>query len=541
MNSDNNEETRNPGKKKSVVFIPIIAGLVISALIVLLIAFFIGKSARENRIDDGEYKYIHSVTFPVYRQTGDADSIQIEFVRNANDTGLEVTVNSFYSWAMGSALSYQSCIMRSGDSLMVCYGNKIKFIENVLYQYPYGDALCITQDGSKIAVIDNDFRLTVYDCRTWKTYHVADEVTYPGLVWASDGSCMAYSQVKDGMTVSYIYKDGESVKLGEKCVVIGISDSGEYIYCRSDSEEDSYRSTDGLWMMGSLYIIDKQGNRTELSNSFSLSSYVFNSDGSQMRFRDDKGINFVVNGILKERVFDYDTIPQEIISYSVGKVWKGSFGAEILGVTNLTGKYYALKKYERSNLLEFKLCYLNDDFSVTEIADDVLIEDNLYISRDGSTVCYIIEGQLYRVSAKDLSNPEFIASGVTYAQLTADGTGVYYTDESNRLWYRGGDEEAKFIASDVYISSYRGMIMTRDDYLLFMTDADDTYMNSFSATLWSTHDGYEAGKISDDIVGMSVIGDVAFYSRWSAVNHGLDIYASEKGDNFKLVKTGVND
>ena len=439
------------------------------------------------------------------------DEEVVGLAKNGVNTG--VSIDSTLSGGSSMYGNVYVVPVFSDNTLNVYANDQLKTIEDF-------SGYKISSDGSKIAVLNADGELNLYDTSTWKKERVATDASDLGLTISPDGASLTYTVYDDDEYKAYVYKNGSSETIGKRLIPFGIGNSAKYIYCFHSEN-------------GGVYVVDEKGNSTKLSGDAGT-YYIFNKDRSQMIFTTNDSIYVTVRGGEKIKISGKDnsislSAPEgaatEFNYYSI--FFQSGLHASIYtytyGVSNLAEKFYITG----SN----KLIYLDKEWNVTTVASGLSSVTGA-ISREGKTLCYVKNDRLYKVDSKDPTNSISIADDVISAKVASDGKSIYYVDDSETLWYKNGDKDAKRIADDV-----DSMVMTYDDYLLFL--ADYSY-SSYSGILYSSKNGGEKSKISDDAYNLSVDGNIAYYmSEYSKSDSTGGLYAAQAKDKFELVENGV--
>lgn len=495
-------ETREPAKRMSI------KGFIF-AVIAAVIVFAAGKVVATG-MNSSSGADISSKTASITQYYKPGREIY-GLLKNGADTGETIVSGWDHLYPDGSSLDGSVAAFTDWykNILYIYIGAKMQVVEDA-YSY------VMSSDGTRLAVIDQDGALTYYNCFNWRKARVADNVSEKGLTMSPNGSALTYTVYDSDRDeyVSYVFKGGSSRQLGRQLVPIGIADMEKYIYCINYDDNG-------------LYVLNSKGKSTKLADDVG-SEFLFNRDLSQLIFSSEDSVYVTVSGKEKVRLSGSDMYlrlasPAASMSRDqTGSYYYYSYDITTYGVSSLAGKFYAADGD--------RLIYINKKWEPVMVADG--ISSSVFaISKDGGAICYVRNGQLYKVTAKTVSDPVFIADGAAAVQLTSDGKDVYYVDDSGVLWYKSGKKEPVRVADGVDPS----IVITSDDHLLFLADC-----SSDSGVLYSVKDGGKKKKISDDAYDLRVDGDVAYYMSGRSGNDQTgDLYAAVKKDEFRLAVSKV--
>lgn len=130
----------------------------------------------------------------------------------------------------GNAYSQQTnldcsvmALLSGENSLYIASDNSSSLVANDIVSFE------LSLSGSKIAYINEDAALILYDFKSNDTIQIADEVEKFGLALSPDGKSVAYVLEESDKYVLYVYNNGQSTKIGNNLITIGISNSAKYI------------------------------------------------------------------------------------------------------------------------------------------------------------------------------------------------------------------------------------------------------------------------------------------------------------------------
>ncbi|MCD8311659.1 MAG: zinc ribbon domain-containing protein [Firmicutes bacterium] len=362
-------------------------------------------------------------------------------------------------------------------------------------------------DGSKFYYVTTDSELYVYDVSGGKSTRVAEDVNANILAVSPDGATAAYASYsdedddEDTMSV-YIYSGGKSsvLDVDDSKIPFAISNSAKYIYL--------YDS-----VTGGIYVSDKKGSTEKIAAG--VEYYVFfNNDNTEMLFwYDGSTYRYAAGDEDKIKLSSSECYP--LGNYSVicmGFVRGYSHYAYTCGIESFSETFYI--DYEEVTVYFCdKYCDLT---KIVSSAEDYGVYD------DGNVLMYVKRSSLYLVEADSLDDAVKLASDVVDFAALSDGSAAYYINNDEELIYVTKDGEETKIADDA-----ESVSMTYDDCALFITES----VNGYGA-LYSSKNGGERHKISDDVCELFICDGVTFYVTGTST---YDIYAASSGANFSLV------
>ena len=144
-------------------------------------------------------------------------------------------------------------VYSADDELFVIRGKKTVSVTD---EY---SSVAISDNGAYVAVLDDDYVLTVYNAKNGESVEIAEDVQ--SFAMSPNGKTIAYQVNDGGDVIGFVYKGQESIELGEDIIPLTIDNSGKYIYCY-DRDKDA------------LCVMDTKGNSTKIANDFYM-GYTF--------------------------------------------------------------------------------------------------------------------------------------------------------------------------------------------------------------------------------------------------------------------------
>lgn len=411
------------------------------------VTIFVGSSTNEA----GEYDSVIAV---VYK-----DGIKI-----INLAGINIRTNGYASYVTDDGESFLICILMkdkyylyscqlTGDGVLTLMGEYAKIVSFINPKKSLDSRAMFTAGG----------KLCVYDCKTKELSVLADEVvddvllreergcgmilrnTRPPFIRemiyyridtgesVSLGSASAYVLSPDGMSVaysvvgehtdgiptkieSYVYKDGESISIGEGFEVLSINNDLSVIYGRNE-----YTQT--------LISITANGERKNIAEG--KTKQLISGDGNEMLLLCDGSLYLSKRGEYPIRIEGSYSNVSEMSACADG------FTDGLLAVTSKEGGYVC--RLDRS--------YRMIPFSTVEWDVYSHSYSKYGSSKDGRTLLYGVGGCVYKYEEGVDKKPEFIGC------LIGDGfssslNGIY--SRHGALLFSGKDGSIKIISDECY-------------------------------------------------------------------------------------------
>lgn len=359
----------------------------------------------------------------------------------------------------------------------------------------------LSDNGAKLAYIDIDDALYVYDMKKGERQTVSTERSTP-YAFSPNGSALMYTEYaaldseeqadEDApQFISYVYYKGESKKIVEDGVVFAATDDCKYIYYAVDDAEDGTV----------VYTTNLKSEKKKIASQVD-DMPLFNVDKTQMILKSDGKWYASVKGGEKIRI--------EGISSSISSLWVANEErtAEKLQNNHFIG-------YSDGQYVIYKI---NKKWAAEKLVSGI---DSYRISRNGDEIFYSKGDRLFV-----LGEDEAIQDEVSSFRITSDGSAVYFTSEDDTLYYKQGKKDKKRIADDVM-----RYYVTHDDHVLYI-DEDDM--------LYSSKNGKTPKVLDEDIKSVSVCHDYAYYfGNTDTATGECSVYISRGKVKFEKTLTGA--
>lgn len=332
---------------------------------------------------------------------------------------------------------------------------------------------------------------------------------------SADGSSVAYQTYENGTYVTYVYRDGQHMKIGENLKLHPFSDTADYFFCYESETYD-------------LYVADFQGRFEKLAESTSIYPCFVNQDFSQFMFMDEGEWYVVENG---STVTQMTGFPE--VEYSINTLVTPKFAVDCTSgycyVDNLCGNYYQSSRGEG-------LFYLDENWNWTLIDEEIENcqrgqgEDVIYYTEDYLHPERGAHTRLYRLNGGNPQDIEVVNEYIWDFTVSKDGNTVYYLDTDNCLWSVKGNGSPQLIAEEV-----EEMQITHDDYLLFTAAVPDSSGSSYTYSLYGAKNGKNPVEIAEDVDSLLATGSATYYTKSGEDSSYEILYATEKGIDFELL------
>jgi hypothetical protein len=358
----------------------------------------------------------------------------------------------------------------------------------------------ISADGSAVAYFtDLDFKryrnnYTIYGnlvlYKNGNTTKIADYIEIGYTIRVSpDGNTVFYVEGYDDnpkFTTSYLYKNGENIKIASGIIPVAVSNDGEYLY----------------YVMGEdLYVQTGTNFDSRRNLGYFNYDYLLNENHNEVINIVDMRPYISVNGGEKHELPDYKpVVPDNIAS---------------------TGHSYGIKTFVDMMYYteDGAVVRVNSDFGTETIAEDV---KRPTVSLDNSTFFYIKNGILYKkdITKTDTAEIELANNSIYDFIMTEDGSALWYVNEDNELFYIQDDSTAVKVSDN--IDSIGTLYL--GETLYYISDG----------ALFATSNGEKGRHISE------ITGNVRYVSSYgNQIIAGVDIgcttaYRSSDGTNFEF-------
>lgn len=384
-------------------------------------------------------------------------------------------------------------LLTSEGSLYMVKNSKVFEIDSDI------DTALLSVQGKGIVYVNNSDELTLYSVEKEKATMRTIDVESDSIAISPDGETVAYIDLNDGN--SYVSNSKKRTSIGYDLNPISVSNSGKYIYCYDAYEEY-------------LYVSNAKGDKEKLAD-VSEETFFLNNDHTQIMFCDDD-VWYIVEGDS-----DKARVSSEKMLYLIAPEASIIIANDISDMSVVTypthsfaNHYYCY--YDSSE----GLVYLNKKYKVERIAEYVS-DSNVQIDNSGETLYYIDYDEDCLMMLNSGKKAKTVAEDVYSFEITPDGKGVYYKDDSYSLWYQKGTGKAKEITDEVDI-----YYVTNDGIVLYLTDYSDT------GVLYSSKNGGSSEHIADDVKEVNVTSTATYYYT------DTSIYACKKGINFEILIEG---
>ncbi len=406
----------------------------------------------------------------------------------------------------------QSVLSIDGNTLALLAEDETLYIyknSSLITAAEYVKNFKLSSNGTSVAYINDDEELVLYTIEDKKSKTITDEVVTETTSYqiSPDGKSIAYAEGDLDEFSMYVFVDGKKKEIDENVLPLGLADNASLIYYYNIEKS-------------SVYVVGEDENPIKLTNSPN-SAYiplVYNSDHTQVLIASDSNWYIAVNGGEKQKISS-----KGISQFGNQSAWITAF---INGQTVITTPIidFAEEYFIDSN---GTLYYLTETFDAVEIADNI---GSFKTTAAGEIVYYLEEyGDLYRGEGygKDF---EQIAEDVESFVITSDGSGCYYVDYDSTLRYVKGTGNSEKIADDIH-----NLYITHDNYAIFLSD----YSEQNGGTLYSSTNGNEKERISDDVVITRITSKGTYYYCNGEDDSSYDIFGAAEGVDFDLIAEGV--
>ena len=473
-------EEKNISKKTLTTVAAAVVGVIALIIIISLIPW--GQSSQ--------YVEVENDMTPIYVSEDD------ETVIIAKGKMTDMTIDGQYVTSRTSADGNTLVILDEEGNMYLCKKNKIEKIASDVTD------MKLAQSGEGVAYINNDGELYLMNTKNKESAKLTDELVSAGFnsyVISPDGKTVAYA---DGTIDDFaLYTNnikGDENKIANDLVPLGISDGAKLIYYY-DTEEACVYVEKGdeavkLANLENAYLLDYNGGF----------EYAFNADHTQLIYEFEGKSYISVDG--KDKVKIGSAI------YQIGQS----------GYLSYNGKTTDILDFKKQYILDSNgdLYFLNKKLEAKEIASDV---SQFNITDSGDVIYYLDDSEtLYRGkgNGKDIEKDfKKVAFDVEYFVIDSDGKRCYYVDDSKDLYTVKKSGDPKKITSDV-----EDLVITHDDYALFITDDD---------TLFYSRNGGKSKKVADDIDYIYANSISTYYGVED--NGEYSIFGTKKKTKFDLV------
>lgn len=344
--------------------------------------------------------------------------------------------------------------------------------QNVGYGY------VLSAKGNKVAYVEENGELFLYDCENMFVKKIADNVDGANskIKISPNGECVSYVNEENEL---FVYFKDEIYEIGEKLLPIGLPDSAKYVYCYSTEDEG-------------IYVKYLDGNSKKLGTN-SGQNFYFNKEHTQLQFSVNENWYVSDDGNEKIKLIEEcqhgDIITtmktgyiDDYLDFSTGASFN-EFNIYIESVDDFRDAYYIKRSKREKNIKKYDLYYIDKEWNSVLIEENIL---NCKIDNTGDNLSYISKNKLYKIEDKNYQNPLEIANDVTDFVMSSNGKSFYYVDSKNVLWFKKGNTKEKKIAEDVI-----DLYITHDDYALFLGEDD---------ILYSSYRGKKKKRMAEDVI-----------------------------------------
>lgn len=337
------------------------------------------------------------------------------------------------------------------------------------------NSLAVSFDGSVVGYIDEDDVLYSYNVKSGKTTSIAEDVEE--FVISPKGKSFAYV-VEDGDDyILYAFNGNKEIELGDDNYPVGLTDDCKYIYYYNNDKD-------------ALYVTNMKDDSNKIASDI-YGDYLFNKDCTELMFTCDKGTFITKKGEDKIKISSStDYTPLE---YYVGLNYSYSSSSLICSFKSFSDHYFYIDE---------DIVYLDKKFESEKIVSGVYT--SLSVNDNIDTVYYINSSDtLYSCRLTGKTEPEKIKSDIESAKCVPGGKGVYFVNDEDSLYYKGGVKDPEKIADDV-----DSFDVTYDGICLFMTDYD---YEDETGMLYYSKNGGDKTKIESDCFDFSCDGNYTIY------------------------------
>lgn len=398
-------------------------------------------------------------------------------------------------------------------------------IEEISQDVGYGYVL--SANGNKIAYIEQNGELFLYDCESMSVKKIADNVDGINnkIKISPNGECVAYVNEENKLFVCF---NDEIYEIGEKLLPIGLPDSAKYVYCYNTENEGIYvKYLDGNSKKlgtnsGQYFYFNKE--HTQLQFSVNGNWYVSDDGNEKIKLFEECEYGNVITTSKTGYIYDYLYIPTVVSAKT--------FNIYTKAIDNFGDAYYFKRSNKEESAGKFDIYFVDEEWNSALIEEDVLA--GFKVDKTRKDVSYIKNNRLYKVEDKNYQDPFEIANDVTNFVMSSNGKYFYYIDSENMLWFKNNKGEEKKIAENV-----AELHITHDDYALFLEEDD---------ILYSSYRGKEKKRIAEDVFRIYVGPLYAeYYTEPERVDgesgswelYKSNVYIANKKDKFSLVLEGA--
>jgi hypothetical protein len=417
--------------KKTIIITAVLLAVGIAAVIVFLTSAKINSGNTESRTPvSSEFTLLHNIVWVDwhnYEETfvsllnGEIVALDGNYAdeqSSIDQTKMAVAVEPVLMYNSGhfnDDFTGYSLYLIGENSTIICDKGAMNFF--------------MSSDGSAVAYY-TDLDLSEYKenftaygdlvlYKNGKTKKIADDIELGETIRVSpDGNTVFYVEGYNddpNLNTSYLYKNGENIKIATGITPEAVSNDGEYLYYVMDEDlyvqtGTNYDSRRNLGYFNYDYILNE--NHNEIINIVDMRPYISVGGGEIHELPDYKPV-----------------VPENIAS---------------------TGHSYGIKTF-------VDMMYYTEDGDVVRVKSD--FETELFaknvksptVSIDNSTFFYIKNGILYKkdITKTDSEEIEIVNNAISFI-ITEDGSALWYVNDDNELFYIEGDSTAVKVADDVY-------------------------------------------------------------------------------------------
>ncbi len=361
----------------------------------------------------------------------------------------------------------------------------------------------VSSSGDTIVYLDKENALFSYSIKKEEKTRIAGSYV-SSYVMSEDGKAVAYTERKlpekaDDITealtaeyVGHVYYKGESVKIGKDVFFGAISNGAKYIYY---TKADDKGETD-------LYLTNLKDERVKIASE--VEDVVWNADLSQILFNTDGKWYVSVKGGEKVKV--------DGISSSISYLY-------VLSPDYASGKMDKLQDnyYVGYNGENYTIYLINKKWSAEKLASNV---DDYAMSEDGETIYYSKDNKVYI-----LGNDESIEKEVSSFAMMPDGSGMYFINEDDTLYYKKGTSEKQRISDDV-----ETMSVTHDGYVIYRNEDKEMY---------ASNKGKSPERLAEDVTYIYTCVNYTYFKADVQDDGECDIYVAKSKAKFESLLSDV--
>lgn len=447
---------------------PIIIGVV--AVIALVVVFNVVKGLFGGGGGGSYASYSKNALFALYNSD---DKERVFYVGTKEVGKIEEPSGVYYS--------RDGSVAFCNDSDKTLYVVTSKGVEKVA-----GDikSILYSADGSALIYVDEDYTVYWYDVAKNKSEKLGsgDENAVVSAV-APDGSAACYVTYDGDDYEGFLVQRGKKAEsLGKNIVPFAVANKGTYVYyVKVKNAGDS---------TGTLYV-SKGKDEVKLASDFnpSSTSFLFNSDCTQMVYNEDGKAYLTVKGGEKQRILS-SSASSMLIPARTATLFSSPDGLSyIYSVSDLRGQCYRTGS---------GLYYVDGKGESNKLVADY---SAAFLSADGKSLIYLKNGDLVKIDnvakgdTKDITDDAEIES----FRATADLSAVYYKDEDDTLWYQKGTGKPVEVGDDP--DRY---FIAPDGSTCFII-ADETLYTS-KGKEWS-----KVKELSDDVTDCNIVRGICYF------------------------------